>query len=147
MASETVPEAAVTHGDPAPSETAGARRPVGTAALRHSTVAHRHSAEMAASDAATAEASSAESASAAMESASTAMESASTATTAAAMECHRAGRHRRRADRKGSSERKNLSTHRSLSFLIQGRPTMRWAWPSRYLKCMPVPAPELITNC
>jgi len=90
------------------SETARAcRQSVATAALRHSAVAHRHSAEMAASDAATTEASSAESASATMESASTA------ATTA--MECHRAGRHRRRADRKGSGERKNLTPHRSLS--------------------------------
>jgi len=72
-------------------------------AHRHSAVAHRHSAEMAASDAPTTEAS------AAMESASAAT------TTTAAMECQRTGGHRRRADRKGSGQRKNLTPHRSLS--------------------------------
>jgi hypothetical protein len=35
---------------------------------------------------------------------------------AAATECHRAGRHGRRANRQGSSERKNLPPHGSLSF-------------------------------
>jgi hypothetical protein len=38
-----------------------------------------------------------------------------TTTAVATAERHRAGGHRRRADRKGSGQRKNLTPHRSLS--------------------------------
>jgi hypothetical protein len=41
-----------------------------------------------------------------------------TTTAVATAERHRAGGHRRRADRKGSGERKNLTPHRSLSFFL-----------------------------
>ncbi len=109
MASETVSEGAVTHGDPASSESAAtSRQTVDSSARRHSSVAHRHSADMPAAEAAATEASPSESGSAAMEPAS--------ACTAPAVEGERAGRHYRRADRETSSERKNPTPHRSLSF-------------------------------
>jgi len=110
MASETLSEGAVTHGDPASCESAATScQTVDSSTRRHSTVAHRHSADVRAAEAAATEASSTESSSAAMEPASA----------AAAVKCERAGRRRhcRRANREGSSDPKNPTPYRSLSFL------------------------------
>jgi hypothetical protein len=57
--------------------------------------------------------------------AATAKMTSATSAAAAAMECQRTGRHRRRADRDGSSERKNLPPHGSLSFCVRSRPALQ----------------------
>jgi hypothetical protein len=69
------------------------------------------------------------------------------AATSAAPECHGAGGCHCHTESESRDGRNYFPPHRSLSFLYQGRPTMRWAWPSQYRKSTPAFSSHRITNC